>query len=222
MGTVARMLEEIQQQAAETAFMTGCHAISAPVLEALGRVSRRRFVPPGLVHEAYENEALPIGYGQTISQPFIVALMTELLKPAAHHTCLEVGTGSGYQAAVLSQLVGHVYTVEIVAPLYRIATERLHRLGFHNVHTVLGDGNAGHTLHAPYDRIIVTAAAPAIPHELVAQLRPGGRMLMPLATGNGQQTLVVLEKDPQGEVITTQVLPVIFVPLIGGDVSADG
>lgn len=222
MGSVEQMLAVIQREAAETAFMTGCGAISGRVLQALGRVSRRCFVPPGLAHEAYENEALPIGYGQTISQPFIVALMTELLKTEPHHVCLEIGTGSGYQAAVLSQLVSRVYTVEIVAPLYRLATERLHRLGYHNVHTVLGDGNEGYPAQAPYDRIIVTAAAAGEPSGLVAQLSPGGRMLMPLVGEHGQQELVVLEKGPSGEVRKKQVLPVIFVPLIGSGVSPDG
>ncbi len=161
------------------------------------------------------NRPLPIGHGQTISQPYIVALMTELLAPKAGDVVLEVGTGSGYQAAVLAELGARVYTIEIVPPLANSAALRLEQLGYSNVEVRLGDGYYGWPEHAPFDGIIVTAAANAIPPPLIEQLKPGGRMLIPVGAPFSAQELIVLVKDTKGKVSTRSVLPVAFVPLTG-------
>ncbi len=188
---------------------------SAAVLATLGRVERHRFVPPAQAAYAYENRPLPIGHGQTISQPYIVALMTDLVEPDADDVVLEIGTGSGYQAAVLAELVDHVYTIEIIEALAASAGERLARLGYDNVTTRLGDGYYGWEEHAPFDSIIVTAAASHVPPPLIEQLKPGGRMVIPVGAQFMTQLLLLLEKDADGKVVTRQIGAVRFVPLTG-------
>lgn len=210
-----RLLETIREEFAYTRSFTGEETPDPRVESALERVHRDAFVPSGVVAYAYDNNPLPIGHGQTISQPYIVALMTDLLGAGAEDTVLEVGTGSGYQAAILSQLVGHVYTMEIIAELGTQAAERLQRLGYDNVSCRIGDGYYGWPEHAPYDAIIVTAAAPTTPPPLVAQLKPGGRMVLPVERGFGAQELILVEKTTDGEIQTRDILPVAFVPLTG-------
>lgn len=182
------------------------------VLNALMGVPRHQFVPEHLKERAYDDGALPIGENQTISQPYIVAKMTELLDLNGNETVLEVGTGSGYQAAVLAKLVREVYTIEIVPSLARQAEERLKRMGYGNVSVRLGDGYRGWEEHAPFDAVIVTAAPDHIPPKLVEQLREGGRMVIPVGTVNQHLTLLVKEKDGVRE---EQVIPVRFVPMTG-------
>jgi protein-L-isoaspartate(D-aspartate) O-methyltransferase len=211
----AALVAEIQRDAAATAGSTGRSKFSARVMRAIGEVPRHRFVPPGEVDDAYENRPLRIGHGQTISQPYIVALMTELLEPGTDDVVLEVGTGSGYQAAVLSSLVARVKTIEIIEPLAKSAGLRLKQLGYSNVEVKLGDGYYGWPEHGPFDGIIVTAAAASIPPPLVKQLKPGGRMVIPVGAPFFTQDLVLLTKDAKGRVSTTAVLPVAFVPLTG-------
>jgi protein-L-isoaspartate(D-aspartate) O-methyltransferase len=215
-GERQRMVEEIRRMAAETGRDTGHPEFADSVLEALRRVPRHRFVPPGQAHSAYRNHPLPIGGGQTISQPYIVALTTHLIAPQKHHRVLEIGTGSGYQAAVLSELVEHVYSVEIVEALGREAEERLQRLGYRNVSVRIGDGHAGWPEHAPYDGIVVTAAATHLPQALVAQLKPGGRMVIPIGEQHTTQRFTLIEKAPDGSLSQRVVLPVLFVPMTGG------
>ena len=209
------LLSEIQRDAEATADSTKRPKFSARVIAAMNAVPRHRFVPQGAIENAYENRPLPIGHGQTISQPYIVALMTELLAPEGQHVVLEVGTGSGYQAAVLAKLVASVKTIEIVPPLASSAGARLRRLGFENVEVKLGDGYHGWPEHGPYDGIIVTAAASSIPPPLIKQLKPGGRMVIPVGPPFFTQDLILLTKDAKGKVSTESVLPVAFVPLTG-------
>ncbi|MFL6200697.1 MAG: protein-L-isoaspartate(D-aspartate) O-methyltransferase, partial [Thermoanaerobaculia bacterium] len=181
-------------------------------------VPRHELVPEAVRHAAYENRPLPIGNGQTISQPYIVALMTNLAKPAKSHVVLEVGTGSGYQAAVLSRLVAQVSSIELVEPLARRATERLKALGFNNVTVRQGDGYKGWAERAPFDAIVVTAAASHIPPALVEQLKPGGRLVIPVGERFSIQNPMLVEKDPDGRAHTSRaVLPVRFVPLVAGE-----
>jgi protein-L-isoaspartate(D-aspartate) O-methyltransferase len=187
--------------------------LDAAVLDAVGRVHRHRFVPAALQPWAYVNRPLPIGHDQTISQPYIVALMTHLMKPAKNHRVLEVGTGSGYQAAVLAELVEKVYTIEIVEPLARSARERLQSLGYRNIEVRAGDGYKGWPEAAPFDSIIVTAGAPELPQPLVAQLKPGGRIVIPVGPEGGIQELIVIAKRPDGSLDRRVVIPVRFVPL---------
>ena len=186
------------------------------VLAAMRHVPRHEFVPEDVRAAAYENRPLPIGYGQTISQPYIVALMTDLARPRKDHVVLEIGTGSGYQAAVLSPLVSNVFSIEIVEPLASRAAERLKALGFANVTVRPGDGYHGWPEHAPFDSIVVTAAASHVPPPLIAQLKPGGRMVIPVGGGFALQHLMLIEKDAQGRVHSRSLLPVRFVPLTGG------
>jgi protein-L-isoaspartate(D-aspartate) O-methyltransferase len=182
----------------------------AAVLAALRRVPRHLFVPPGLADEAYADSPLPIGHGQTISQPYIVAYMSEALQVRRTHRVLEIGTGSGYQAAVLGELAGEVYTIEIVAPLGEKARTLLERLGYTNVHVRVGDGYEGWREHAPFDRIIVTAAPDHVPPPLVDQLAIGGTMVLPV--GDWYQEMVTLTKSADG-VTQRRTIPVRFVPL---------
>ena len=186
-----------------------------PVLETLGRVDRHRLVPEPQRRYAYENRPLPIGYGQTISQPYIVALMTQLIEPDSDDVVLEVGTGSGYQAAVLAELVGHVYSVEIIEALATRARRDLETLGYRNITTRLGDGYYGWQEHAPFDAIVVTAAASHVPPPLIEQLKPGGRMVIPVGGRFATQTLLLIEKAHDGQVIAWQYGAVRFVPLTG-------
>jgi protein-L-isoaspartate(D-aspartate) O-methyltransferase len=181
------------------------------VLEAMRNVRRHLFVPESQIRHAYEDRPLSIGHGQTISQPYIVALMTELAQPKPDHKVLEIGSGSGYQAAVLAEIVNHVYTIEIVEPLSRWATERLQLAGYTNATVKHADGYHGWPEHAPFDAIVVTAAAPHIPPPLIEQLKDGGRMVIPVGSRFRTQQLVLVEK--QGDRITTRnMLPVRFVP----------
>jgi protein-L-isoaspartate(D-aspartate) O-methyltransferase len=177
-------------------------------------VPRHEFVPDSLRSSAYDDRPLPIGYGQTISQPFIVALMTDLLAVTPQSVVLEIGTGSGYQAAVLAQLAERVYTIEIIPELARSAAGRLARLGYRNVRTRTGDGYYGWSAAAPFDGIMVTAAASQIPPPLIRQLKPGGRMVIPLGAPFALQQLVLVEKQPDGGTRTRQLIPVEFVPLM--------
>jgi len=209
------LLAEIQRDAAVTADSTGRRRFSSTVMAAMDAVPRHLFVPSRLVGSAYANRPLPIGYGQTISQPYIVALMTELLEPKLDDVILEVGTGSGYQAAVLAELAARVKTIEIIEPLATSAAARLRRLGYRNIEVKLGDGYNGWPEHAPYDRILVTAAATSIPPPLIKQLKPGGRMVIPVGAPFYSQDLILLQKDAKGKVTTTSLLPVAFVPLTG-------
>ena len=215
-GPRARMVEAIRADAALTRQWTDRGELDARVLETLGRVPRHRFVPRALRSVAYENRPLPIGWGQTISQPFIVALMTDILEVAAGDTVLEVGTGSGYQAAVLADLGVEVRTVEIVAPLAAAATLRLRRLGYDRVVVREGDGYHGWPEQAPFDAIIVTAAATHVPPPLVRQLKPGGRMVIPVGQRFRVQQLLLVKRDLGREVRLRHILPVAFVPLTGG------
>ena len=184
------------------------------VLAAMRDVPRHLFLPPELQRQAYADRPLPIGYDQTISQPYIVALMTELARPDPADRALEVGTGSGYQAAVLSRLVAHVYTIEIVEPLARSAEERLENLGYANVTVRAGDGYAGWPDMSPFDIIMVTAAPDHVPEPLLAQLKPGGRLVIPVGPISAVQQLQLIEKDNAGRTQTTRVAPVQFVPLV--------
>lgn len=183
------------------------------VLEAMRRVPRHAFVPDGLRGEAYDDEPLPIGQGQTISQPYIVALMTELARPHANDRALEVGTGSGYQAAVLASLISHVYTIELEQTLSRSAAKVLQELDYDNVTVRTGDGYLGWPEVAPFDIILVTAAPDHIPQPLIDQLRPGGRMVVPVGNAWSTQELQLIEKSATGEIRTTNVSAVRFVPL---------
>jgi protein-L-isoaspartate(D-aspartate) O-methyltransferase len=206
-----KMVEEIERLHASVAVEAGLANLDPRVLEAMRSVRREEFVPEEEKGAAYRNRPLPIGHGQTISQPFIVALMTDLLRLEPHHRVLEVGTGSGYQAAILARLAAEVFSIEIVEPLGLEAARTLDRLGIGNVKTRIGDGYAGWPEHAPYDAIIVTAAPEHIPAQLVEQLRPGGRLVIPV--GGLDQDLRVVEKKPDGTAISTAIIPVRFVPL---------
>jgi protein-L-isoaspartate(D-aspartate) O-methyltransferase len=211
-----RLAGEIAAMARETAGETGRAQLGDAVMAAMRKVPRHRFVMPGHEACAYDNGALQIGEGQTISQPYIVALMTDLLDARAGHVVLEVGTGSGYQAAVLAELVGRVYTIEVVEPLGQHAAQRFQALGYRNIVARIGDGYAGWPEHAPFDSIVVTAAAPEVPQPLIDQLKPGGRLVIPVgATGEVQQ-LLVIDKRADGTATRRRMLPVRFVPLTRG------
>ncbi|MGA7986025.1 MAG: protein-L-isoaspartate(D-aspartate) O-methyltransferase [Burkholderiales bacterium] len=211
-----RMVAEVEAMYAETAAETGLEAISPAVRAALGKVERHRLVPPQEASLAYGNFPLAIGAGQTISQPYIVALSTDLIEPRPGHVVLEVGTGSGYQAAILAEIVAKVYSIEVVPELGRSAAERLAGLGYANVEVRVGDGYGGWPEKAPFDAIVVTAAAPQVPPALVDQLRPGGRMVIPLGERWGAQELALVSKHADGRVERRSVLPVRFVPLVHG------
>jgi protein-L-isoaspartate(D-aspartate) O-methyltransferase len=210
-----RLVTEISQDVANTRSYIGKSELDERVMRVIGSVGRHRFVPPGLQSSAYENRPLPIGYGQTISQPYIVALMTDLLELEPSDVVLEIGTGSGYQAAILSRLVNQVYTIEIVPQLADSATMRLRRLGFSNVDVKNADGYFGWQEYAPFDAIMVTAAASHIPPPLVQQLKPGGIMIIPVGAAFQTQQLTLVRKNLDGELTTRQVLPVLFVPFTG-------
>jgi protein-L-isoaspartate(D-aspartate) O-methyltransferase len=185
------------------------------VLKAMRSTPRHLFVPEPIRGVAYDDCALPIGYGATISQPYVVALMTELLAPESGSRVLEIGTGSGFQAAVLSPLVKSVYTIEIVPELAASAGATLGRLGYANIHVRQGDGYKGWPEQAPFDRIIITAAPPEVPNALIAQLADGGRLVVPVGSGWDQQ-LMLVEKKADGSIRQTRVAPVLFVPMRRG------
>jgi len=209
----AALLQEIAAMARDTGAETGRPAFSARVMAAMGKVPRHRFVPAPHGPLSYANRPLPIGHGQTISQPYIVALMTELLDPKPGDAVLEIGTGSGYQAAVLAELVDRVYSIEIIEPVGKNAAALLQQLGYKNIETRIGDGYNGWPERSPFDAIIVTAAAPQVPPALVAQLKPGGRMVIPVGRESEVQFLHVMVKQADGSISTQRSLPVRFVPL---------
>lgn len=209
----AEMVETLRSYAAQPGSGAPGGRIADRVLDALAAVPRHALVPERLRRFAYDDRPLPIGRGQTISQPYIVALMTTLLDPQPDHRILEVGTGSGYQAAVLAKLAAHVYTVEIISALARRAARDLEALGFTNVTVRDGDGYKGWPSQAPFDGIIVTAAPDTVPPPLIDQLKPGGRLVMPLEEKGGRQFLVILEKDRLGRLGKRKVIEVRFVPL---------
>ena len=209
-----QMLEAIRDDTRRTAGYTRVSYINPAVLDAMATVPREEFVPDGARAVAYINRPLPIGHGQTISQPFIVALMTHLLEPTAASRVLEVGTGSGYQAAVLARVVDTVHTIEIIPELAEDAAARLERLGYDNVEVKAGDGWYGWPEAAPFDAIMVTAVGEDVPSKLVEQLRPGGRLVLPIGD-DFDQNLAVVEKAEDGEITMRHVLPVRFVPLTG-------
>lgn len=211
-----QMISAIEGDVLTTARYINKKSFNERVMKAMATVPRHEFVPAGMLSRAYENQPLPIGYGQTISQPYIVALMTDLLQPQPEHRVLEIGTGSGYQAAVLSKLVGHVYSIEIIEELGKSSKQLLSRLGYDNIKTRIADGYTGWEEHAPFDSIIVTAAISHIPPPLVQQLKKGGRMVIPVGTRFQTQYLTLVDKDMTGTVTTRQVLPVAFVPFTGG------
>ena len=211
------MLDAIARLTSQTVESTGVDAIDPAVMAAIDRVPRHEFVPEELESSAYANRPLPIGHGQTISQPYIVALMTHLLEVEQGGRVLEIGTGSGYQAAVLAELAADVHTIEIVEPLAEQATRRLVRLGYDDARTRLGDGYFGWPEAAPFDAIIVTAAAAHVPPPLVKQLAPGGVLVIPVGEPFAVQMLLLVRKRASGEVSVRQILPVRFVPLTGGN-----
>ena len=190
---------------------------NAGVLAAMSKVPRHEFVPEHLADAAYEDHPLPIGYSQTISQPYIVALMTELLQIQPGAKVLEVGTGSGYQAAILAEVGAQVYSIEILEPLAKASARLLQRLGYTHVQVKRGDGYLGWPQHAPYDAIVVAAAADRVPPPLVEQLKPGGRLVIPVGDGQTRQSLLLVEKGADGSVTTHDVAPVMFVPLTRED-----
>ncbi len=209
------MVETIAAIAVKTEREIGRRALDTAVMDVMAKVPRHEFVPEDLRGMAYRNRPLPIGHGQTISQPYIVALMTGLLRMTPGAKVLEVGTGSGYQAAVLAELAARVFTIEIIEPLGRLARKRLSRLGNGNVEVRIGDGYYGWEEHAPFDAIIITATASHVPPPLVRQLKPGGRMVIPVGQRFLVQFLTVVEKHLDGRVTMREILPVRFVPLTG-------
>ena len=216
MKDIKRMLRDIETEVEYTRKWIGKNALDRRVMEAMAEVPRHEFIPGTARGYAYANGPVPIGHGQTISQPYIVALMTDLLDPQPDDRILEVGTGSGYQAAILSGLVSKIYSVEIVEELAAQASKRLSRLGYTNVETRVGNGYFGWREQAPFDGIIVTAAAPNIPQPLLDQLKPDARLVVPVGLPYSHQELMLVEKDSSGALHSKGVLAVAFVPLTGG------
>ena len=210
-----QMLAEIRADVIATRSYIGKGTLNEDVMGAMGRVPRHAFVPPKAVGAAYENRPLPIGYGQTISQPYLVALMTDLLAAGPGDSVLEVGTGSGYQAAILAELGVDIRTIEIIPQLAAQVRERFVRLGYDSIQARQGDGYYGWPEAAPFDGIIVTAAADHVPPPLVRQLKNGGRMVIPVGQRFGVQYLLLITKSRDGEIQSRQILPVRFVPLTG-------
>ncbi len=210
-----RMVNLIENDVKTTSNYIGMNTLSDDVMQAMRTVKRHLFVPESKIPFAYENRPLAIGHGQTISQPYIVALMTELLEPEPTDNVLEIGTGSGYQAAILSSLVDKVYTIEIIEPLAEQVKERFQKLQYTNIISRTGDGYYGWEENAPFDGIMVTAAASHVPPPLLQQLKPGGRMVIPVGSRFLTQQLLLIEKKEDGQITTRQILPVRFVPLTG-------
>jgi protein-L-isoaspartate(D-aspartate) O-methyltransferase len=211
---IERMLADIEMEISITRHLIGRDTFNARVMQAMRAVPRAEFVPEHMKHFAFDNGPLPIGHNQTISQPYIVALMTDLLEPDPDDVILEIGTGSGYQAAVLSRLVKKVYSLEIIPELSQAAQTTLKRLRYDNVETRVGNGYQGWPEHAPYDGIIVTAAAAHVPPALIAQLKPGGRLVIPVGMPYFHQELLLVEKDAEGKTSTQNILGVAFVPMV--------
>ena len=209
------MLNDIEMEVHLTRHLIGKNSLDDRVMAAMRQVPRHEFLPEDLRYCAYDNGPAPIGSGQTISQPYIVALMSDLLNTRPSDIILEIGTGSGYQAAILCQLVQQVYSVEIIEDLATMARKHLNKLGYNNVEVRNGDGYFGWPEHAPYDGVIVTAAAPYIPKPLIDQLRTGARLVIPVGFPYSYQELMVVEKRANGEIETRKVLGVSFVPLTG-------
>ena len=214
---VEALIHDVVRDFRETAYATGVSVPDPSLVEALRSVPRNEFVPGAAARSAWENRALPIGHGQTISQPFVVALMTQLLELTPESRVLEIGTGSGYQAAILAELAGEVFSIEVVPELAETASAILERLGYRNVHVRAGNGRDGWPEAAPFDAIIVTAGADEIPPALVEQLRTGGRLVIPVDAQWTGQDLFVGVKQEDGSLKKRRALSVIFVPLIGGD-----
>lgn len=210
----AHLLRQIEADAAETAAWTGRPVLSAPVMQAMAQVSREAFVAPGDRAFAYENRPLGIGYGQTISQPFIVALMSELLDLAPGDRVLEIGTGCGYQSAVLAELANEVFSLELVPELAAAAQRRLHHLGYERIRVRQGDGFRGWPEEAPFDAIIVTAAPAELPPALPPQLATGGRLVIPIGPRGDNQMLWRCARQPDGSLQMQPKLPVAFVPML--------
>lgn len=210
------MLEDIAIEAASGCADIGMAQLDERVIAAMSCVPRHEFVPDDQRAQAYQNRPLPIGYGKTISQPFIVALMTSLLQLQPDETVLEIGSGLGYQTSILSRLARQVYSIELIEGLARQARERLARQGYDNVEIKVGNGHLGWPEHAPYDKIIVTAAPQWVPSALLEQLRCGGRMVLPMGPPYYQQLLLIC-KDPSGEIETHEILPVLFSALERGE-----
>ena len=213
----SEMVSEIEQEVHLTSSSLQKASLEKRVINALLMVPRHEFVPVDQRPFAYENRPLPIGYGQTISQPYIVAIMTDLLELEPAHRVLEIGTGSGYQAAILAELVSEVYTMEIIGALADQAKERFKRLGYAKINTRFGDGYYGWETFAPFDAIVVTAAADHVPPPLIKQLKPGGKMIIPVGGKFTVQQLVLIEKDRNSKISLRQILPVAFVPLTRGE-----
>ncbi len=208
----AALIDEIERVVRQTRSTTGRPALAEAVMAAMATVPRHEFVPEAVRQFAYDNRPLPIGDGQTISQPYIVALMTDLAEVGPESVVLEIGTGSGYQAAVLAEIVEHVHTIEIVEPLGLRAAGTLDRLGYDNVTVRVGDGYQGWPEFAPFDAILVTAAPERIPQPLIDQLAVGGKLVVPVGAANRTQSLQVLDKAPDGSTGVSDILPVVFVP----------
>lgn len=217
---IKRMMSDIQMEVEYTRGITGIKQFRQKVLDAMQNVPRHLFIPEGLRDLAYHNGPLSIGHGQTISQPYIVALMTDLLAPESHHVMLEVGTGSGYQAAVLAKIISQVYSVEIIPELAAEAKTKLATMNITNVDIKCTDGYYGWAEHAPYDGIIVTAAAPYIPEPLVAQLKVGAKLVIPVGRPYLHQELLTVEKTADGQTEVKNILSVAFVPLTGNHLNS--
>ena len=210
---IDHMIADIEQEVAYTRHLIGRTKLAPKVMKVMASVPRDQFVPTALKPFAFNNGALSVGYGQTISQPYIVALMTDLLQLEAHHRVLEIGTGTGYQTAILAELAAQVYSMELIPELSEAADQRLQKMGYTNIITCVGNGYQGWQEHAPYDAIMVTAAAAFIPPALIEQLKAGGKMAIPVGEPHRHQELMLLEKDQQGAQQLQKILDVAFVPL---------
>lgn len=213
-GDIKRMLADIKSEVHYTRSYIGKDELDERVMEAMALVPRDAFVPKSMKSQAFDNCPLPIGYNQTISQPYIVALMTDLLSIQADHRVLEIGTGCGYQTAILSRLCAEVFSVERIPELTDLARQHFKQLHYENIHTMVGNGYDGWAEHAPYDGIVVTASASHIPDALTDQLKPGGHLVIPVGLAGMHQELLLLKKDSEGEITVDSILPVAFVPLI--------
>lgn len=221
MNNIGKMIADIEMEVAYTRKMIGRDALDIRVMDAMRKIPREKFVPKNVTHFAFDNGPLPIGHNQTISQPYIVALMTDFLEPGENDVVLEIGTGSGYQTAILSLLVAKVYSMEIIQALSEASTARLKQQNLDNIETCIGNGYEGWPEHAPYDGIMVTAAATHIPQPLIDQLKPGGRLVIPVGLPHLHQELLLVEKDETGNTQTTSILGVAFVPLVNKKVDKE-